>query len=613
MACRTNGERMEIMHSMCKRELEQLQTNLSKYLLDSESIIRNDIFSNFGKESNLHHLRHTNVFTLLAYDRYMSRVAATINLARKFNIHLQLHNLNKILTADVGVDLSPVSYLLEEFVEWHKVLKDNDGCLDHNSEWKSLRSVEEEETSVAISLQDTKDNKTYTADKSTGENYPFVRKISFATPESLTIETWPACVQLLNLSAFVAGYQFAAFITYIDDAAALSFYVCQMRNDMLYELSNMLNLPKSVRMPPPNVVFGISINNKSILRGVLYLQDCNSNDDNLQILLIDYGELVPLDCNDVQFYDLPKVYRELPAQSMKCILLGIKKSAVDDDKETNPRLLRNKLRNYEFKEVNFEVARKTGRVLYVYIVENREAERTKDQAYKRTNASTNPFLNSFDENPTDDNQLQRVKFGSNNNLKFLSSPRVHDVLISDIIYLEILHIAQPNCFYGQILKEKTEQLEQLFWNTEEVALEQKLNQPPELGDLVLAQYAKDEFWYRAKVIGIEDENIYKVFYVDYGNTELVPLKSMVKCNNIQETEPSRAVLCRFAGISDTTDGDEFRFKEAVQMLVVMLLNQRIKVQVVEKMNNDELIVQLLDNEFADTTQMMVNLSYAKAI
>lgn len=99
--------------------------------------------------------------------------------------------------------------------------------------------------------------------------------------------------------------------------------------------------------------------------------------------------------------------------------------------------------------------------------------------------------------------------------------------------------------------------------------------------------------------------------MDYGNTETVPLKSIAKCNNVQEKEPFRAVLCRLAGINDITNGDEVLFEKAVQMLMVMLLNQRIKVQIIEKINVKELIVHLLDKEFAETTQMLVDLGYAK--
>ncbi|XP_017467525.1 PREDICTED: tudor domain-containing protein 1-like [Rhagoletis zephyria] len=609
MAFRSNMDRMQTMHLMCKRELEQLQANLSRFLIDSEVVMRNEIFKNSRKESGFP--LHGNVFALMAYDRYMSRVASVTNLARKFNIHLQLHNLNKILTGgDVG---SNKTNLLEEFVEWHKALRDNDVCQDYGGGWEHYRSNEDEGSTAALPLADpiTTDNKVKVCDAM----FPFARKITFARPESLTLEALPSCVQLRDLSGFVAGYHFAAFITYIDNIDTLTFYACQMRNDMLYELSNMLNLPKSVRIPPRNFVFGISINSKSILRGVIQTPECvshGSTEDNIHVLLIDYGELVPLNSNEVQFYDLPKMYRDLPAQAIKCILLGVK-DAFEGCNQTDACLLGKKLRKYEFKEVTFEVVRKTGRVLYVYIIESREMENLPAENKKRTNVSNNPFVNSFDENSNGDDPPQKAKFGSNNNLKFLLTARIDEISKDDIIQLEVMHIARPDCFYGQILKDKTEQLEQLFWNTDEILLEQKLTEPPKLGDVILAQYAKDEFWYRAKVIDMIDDGTFKVFYVDYGNTDMVPLKSMARCNHEQEVEPFRAVLCRLDGVIDITNGDKSRFEQAVQMLVVTLLNQRFKVQVIQKNNDEELTVRLLDKEFVETTQMLVNLGFAKQI
>ena len=53
------------------------------------------------------------------------------------------------------------------------------------------------------------------------------------------------------------------------------------------------------------------------------------------------------------------------------------------------------------------------------------------------------------------------------------------------------------------------------------------------GDLVLARYTLDENWYRGRVLSIvtDDENPTsqkaEVFYVDYGNTEMMPLNRLV--------------------------------------------------------------------------------------
>ncbi|XP_011194424.2 tudor domain-containing protein 1 [Zeugodacus cucurbitae] len=619
MASRTNVDRMQIMYNMCKREVVQLQANLGRFLEGCEVIMRHDVFKHFQNDSG--QLTHANVFALMSYDKYMSRVAAVNNLARKFNIHLQLHNINKILAGDVGIGLETVPYLLEEFVEWHKVLSDKNESLDYNVDWRHYHSVEEEKWTsyrsidkeksplTAIALLDDSEKVHATNVVGDGKNAA-KRKIKFAEPESLTLESLPSCVHLRDLSAFTAGYHFSAFVTYIDNIEELCFYACQMRNDLLYDLSNMYNLPKSVRIPSTNVIFGISINGKNILRGVLQSPD-KKNEDNLHVLLIDYGELVPLNINDVQFYDLPKVYKELPAQAMKCTLLGVKETTDDcKEKETHAYVLSKMLLKYEFKEVNLEVVRQVGRVLQVYIIESRVILKKSPDVKKPLKMSKNPFVNSFEADAfDDDSQQEENKYFE----KCVLKTRIDDVHKNDIIYLEVMHIAQPNMFYAQILNERNEQLKQLFWNTNELSVEQKLTEAPQIGDLILAQYAKDHFWYRAKVIAVEGDTKFKVFYVDYGNIDMVSLESMAKCKIFQVEEPFRAVLCRFAGINDITNGDVVLFEKAVQMLVVILLNQRIEVQIIEKINAEELCIHLLDKEFVETTQMLVDLGYAKKV
>ena len=54
------------------------------------------------------------------------------------------------------------------------------------------------------------------------------------------------------------------------------------------------------------------------------------------------------------------------------------------------------------------------------------------------------------------------------------------------------------------------------------------------GDLVLARYTLDENWYRGRVMSVvtDDESSSQekaeVFYVDYGNTELMPIDRLVR-------------------------------------------------------------------------------------
>lgn len=50
------------------------------------------------------------------------------------------------------------------------------------------------------------------------------------------------------------------------------------------------------------------------------------------------------------------------------------------------------------------------------------------------------------------------------------------------------------------------------------------------GDLVLAEFSRDHNWYRARVrklVDAEKETRAEVFYIDYGNSEVLPLSKSV--------------------------------------------------------------------------------------
>jgi len=44
----------------------------------------------------------------------------------------------------------------------------------------------------------------------------------------------------------------------------------------------------------------------------------------------------------------------------------------------------------------------------------------------------------------------------------------------------------------------------------------------------VAKFSFDDKWYRAKVIDLQPSGITKVVYVDYGNSEILPLTSICK-------------------------------------------------------------------------------------
>lgn len=78
---------------------------------------------------------------------------------------------------------------------------------------------------------------------------------------------------------------------------------------------------------------------------------------------------------------------------------------------------------------------------------------------------------------------------------------------------------------------------------------------PKEGDFVAAVYSTDgnALWYRGKVMAIMSENNYMVLFIDYGNTDCVPVEAIAPLELRFMSLPAMAVRCQLAGSEDVTD------------------------------------------------------------
>ncbi|KAI0240502.1 hypothetical protein LSAT2_008731 [Lamellibrachia satsuma] len=130
--------------------------------------------------------------------------------------------------------------------------------------------------------------------------------------------------------------------------------------------------------------------------------------------------------------------------------------------------------------------------------------------------------------------------------------------------------------------------------------------PTELnpGDLVLAKYTLDENWYRGRVIGVvaNDEESpsqqkAEVFYVDYGNTEMMPLNRLRMMHRNFLSTPELAVTCSLVDIVPASQNGEWdveatltfaRMTEDKPMLMTVLREGEITFVDLSKPPSDEI-------------------------
>ncbi|KAL6193921.1 hypothetical protein ACLB2K_035005 [Fragaria x ananassa] len=94
---------------------------------------------------------------------------------------------------------------------------------------------------------------------------------------------------------------------------------------------------------------------------------------------------------------------------------------------------------------------------------------------------------------------------------------------------------------------------------------------PKQGDIVLAQYSADNSWNRARIVNMRRGN-FKVFYIDYGNQEVVPYSQLRPLIPSAAAVPGLAQLCSLAHVIVPSLEEEFG-QEAGEYLSECILDK----------------------------------------
>ncbi|XP_050402777.1 tudor domain-containing 6 [Patella vulgata] len=137
--------------------------------------------------------------------------------------------------------------------------------------------------------------------------------------------------------------------------------------------------------------------------------------------------------------------------------------------------------------------------------------------------------------------------------KSLSAPfKDQDISLGALMKIHVTHIASPQHFQVQ-LDSCTEILNSLmddifgrYGNLQEGEMAMKSFA---VGQACVAKFDEDENWYRAKITGLTADNLVEVFFVDYGNTEIVAATKVKSIAPDLLDLPAQALTCALAGVS----------------------------------------------------------------
>ena len=111
-----------------------------------------------------------------------------------------------------------------------------------------------------------------------------------------------------------------------------------------------------------------------------------------------------------------------------------------------------------------------------------------------------------------------------------------------------------------------------------------------VGCIYIVQYQEDSRWYRARVLGVNTAaQQCEVFFVDYGNTETVPLACVRNAEDRFRELPPQSFECELEGF-DCFRGDHF--DESLALLNDTILEQELYCKAVRMKKNFVLVTQL---------------------
>ncbi|KAH8362366.1 hypothetical protein KR200_012130, partial [Drosophila serrata] len=176
--------------------------------------------------------------------------------------------------------------------------------------------------------------------------------------------------------------------------------------------------------------------------------------------------------------------------------------------------------------------------------------------------------------------------------------------IGSTVRMLITFVNSPIEVYAQFVDDAAP----LVWDDKDVPVHKRtFKRKPHILDIVLAQYS-DGCFYRAQIMDEQDEE-YKIFYVDYGNTEFVYINSLAPCDDVDSLKPHRAISCHIEGVIRMPDLCPQKTAECVEYLKTKLLNTEMDV-VLKNRLPDGFLVGLTD-EYAVVPRKLVQRGYAQ--
>ncbi|XP_017124342.1 uncharacterized protein LOC108144188 [Drosophila elegans] len=346
--------------------------------------------------------------------------------------------------------------------------------------------------------------------------------------------------------------------------------------------------------------------------------------------LIDYGEHIHLSGNETIF-ELPSDIKALPAEAIRSNLMNYTVSQMS---------------KFLYQSLTFRVHDNNGIGLMVELIDKEVTglNNNKTEGPVKLSEDDMAMLNEIEDStsnplkavlgfiPTDEQRICRhydPKLNGcfkGNNCRLVHEPFAPDGATKDVevagalpetvfyspvpqkmgstVRILITFVNSPTEVYAQFVDGSAP----LVWDKKDVPEEKRsFKRKPHLLDIVLALYS-DGCFYRAQIIDEMDKE-YKIFYVDYGNTEFVPLSCLAPCDYVESLKPHRCISCQIEGVIRSSFLSHQKTFECIEYLKSRLLNKEMDVKLINRLP-DGFLIRFL-GEYTEVPSQLVKRGYAQ--
>ncbi|KAH8336748.1 hypothetical protein KR059_002131, partial [Drosophila kikkawai] len=447
-----------------------------------------------------------------------------------------------------------------------------------------------------------------------------------------------------NIAAFPENTVVSATVMHLN-MATNCFYVAKWDEDskpLGKLLKGLVPLRELDQMPDYGDIFAVNDCIDHIIPRVIV--NARVGEGGYDAYLIDYGEHLHLSGNE-NIFALPDAIKQLPAQAIRCHLANCKVSNIN---------------NYSYNTVKLRILYNNGIDIVANLIDEEKSlgqEKPRDKpddtgkipAEKPTPArlseadmamlneigpsTSDPLKAVLGFRPTDEQRICRhydPKINGcfkGNNCRLIHEPfaplgatkdvevaaalpeAVFDTLeqykMGSTVRMLITFVNSPIEVYAQFVDDR---MPPLVWASKDVPDHKRtFKQKPKILDIVLAYYS-DDCYYRAQIMDELDGN-YKIFYVDYGNTEFVYIESLAPCDDVDRRKPYRAISCHIEGVIRMPDLCHQKTAECVEFLKSKLQNTEMDVVLRHRLPDGVLVG--FTGEYADVPRQLLQRGYAQ--